>query len=201
MLSPETPLGTPVVSRTEFLQSHLKGSIYWIGYDGAGELRIMLTEIGEKLPASWFVIDRGKASKSVHLEHDPTGRGQHDPGAKNDAGKLFASLLQNFSRALEGVAKVSTYGATKYTRDGWEVVPEGEQRYKDAMWRHLLKAGQEDLDQESGLAHDYHALWNLLAYTELRLRREQSPQKSPADQGSSSDVPDPDVSGAARKGC
>lgn len=104
-------------------------------------------------------------------ESDPHGIGQHEPGAKNDAGKPLASLLKNFSRALEGVVAVSTYGAAKYTRDGWEVVPNGEQRYEDAGWRHLLKSGQEHLDPESGLPHIWHATWNFLAAEELRQRK------------------------------
>lgn len=103
-------------------------------------------------------------------ESDPFGISQHEPGAKNDKGKPLAALLTGFSRALEAVVEVSTYGAAKYTRDGWQHVPDGAMRYKDAMWRHLLKAGHEELDPESGFPHEFHAAWNLLAYIELQQR-------------------------------
>ena len=41
-------------------------------------------------------------------EVDPYGKGQHDAGAKNDAGKPDASLLLMFGRALNEVAAVGT---------------------------------------------------------------------------------------------
>jgi len=115
-------------------------------------------------------------------EKDPHGIPQNSPGAKNDAGKPLASLLLGFSRALEGVVAVSTYGAAKYTRNGWESVPDGEQRYRDAAWRHILKSGQEELDPESGLSHIWHATWNLLAAEELR-QRSLKPEPAPNPTG------------------
>jgi hypothetical protein len=69
---------------------------------------------------------------------DPNGKGQHEPGAKMDSGKVKAGMLGDFSLALMEVAKVCTYGAKKYTRHGWEEVPNGVERYHDAKWRHKL---------------------------------------------------------------
>ncbi len=67
-------------------------------------------------------------------EFDPTGRDQHQPGAKLDGGKIKAGLvLGGFHRALLAVAAVGTYGATRYTPKGWEAVPNGQERYEDAM--------------------------------------------------------------------
>jgi hypothetical protein len=49
-------------------------------------------------------------------ETDPNGLDPHEPGAKLDAGKIRPQLvLGGFSRALEEVVKVGTYGANKYT--------------------------------------------------------------------------------------
>ena len=104
-------------------------------------------------------------------ERDPSGLALNAPGAKADAGKTLAGVLLDFGHALEGVAKVGTMGAAKYSRGGWKQVPSGQQRYMDAALRHLLKHGQgETHDPESGLAHIAHATWNLLAVAELDAR-------------------------------
>jgi hypothetical protein len=94
----------------------------------------------------------------------------HTPGAKLDAGKNRLGLvLGSFAKALWAVGEVGTYGANKYTEDGWKQVPDGETRYTDALYRHLLaEAGGEVLDTESGLPHLYHACWNILAILEIR---------------------------------
>lgn len=94
----------------------------------------------------------------------------HISGAKDDNGKIMGELLGDFGRALECVAEVGTYGANKYTRNGWESVPDGVQRYKDALWRHLLKVNNEVLDEESGLPHLHMVAWNVLAVIELMQR-------------------------------
>lgn len=106
-------------------------------------------------------------------ETDPRGTDAHAPGAKLDAGKVLAGVLADFSLALLAVAEVGTHGAEKYSRGGWQAVPEGETRYKNADWRHLLKGRHEDRDPDSGLLHEAHRAWNVLAALELRLRREK----------------------------
>lgn len=107
----------------------------------------------------------------MDIDHDPTGRAQHEAGAKLDGGKTRASLvLGGFSRALEHVAMVGTYGAAKYTDNGWRAVPAGRERYTDAMLRHLLAEAQGlECDPESQLLHAAHAAWNALARLELML--------------------------------
>lgn len=103
-------------------------------------------------------------------ESDPTGKQPNDLGAKLDANKNRLGLvLGGFSQALELVGLVGTYGANKYTDNGWLTVPNGVERYTDAMYRHLLKNAQGELvDSESGLEHLAHATWNLLAIVELK---------------------------------
>lgn len=100
-------------------------------------------------------------------ENDPYGRPPDQPGAKLDKGKVRADLLLDFRNALKAAAKISTFGADKYTEGGWITVPQGEKRYRAALIRHLLEDG---LDPESGMPHTWHALWNLLAVVELELR-------------------------------
>lgn len=114
----------------------------------------------------------GLGGRRTDHESDPTGRTAKDPGAKLDSGKIMGGLLADFSLALTAVAEVGTYGANKYTRCGWESVPNGIQRYGDAKWRHLLKGATQPIDPESGLSHLAHECWNNLAVLELVLRKE-----------------------------
>jgi len=107
-------------------------------------------------------------------ETDPTGKAPHEAGAKLDAGKTAAGLLGLFSRALLAVAEVSTHGAAKYSRGGWQHVDNGIERYDDAKWRHLLKGYYEENDPDSGLLHAAHEAWNALAKLELMLREKET---------------------------
>ena len=61
-----------------------------------------------------------------------------DVGIKHDQGKPRASLVvHGFARALLEVSAVATFGAEKYSANGWVSVPNGCERYTDAMYRHL----------------------------------------------------------------
>lgn len=106
------------------------------------------------------------------VESDPTGKDPHTPGAKLDAGKNRLGLVfGGFSLALEEVGRVGTYGAQKYTDYGWSTVPNGIERYTDAMYRHLLaEANGKDFDKDTNLLHAAHAAWNALARLELMVR-------------------------------
>lgn len=106
-------------------------------------------------------------------EVDPNGIGQHEAGAKLDSGKVdMALIFDGMPRALIAVGEVGTFGAAKYTRDGWQSVPEGERRYRAAQDRHRLKRFYEgEYDSDSKLLHLSHAAWNALAELELLLRR------------------------------
>ena len=93
-------------------------------------------------------------------------------GAKFDDGKanLFRGAIDYFPRALEQVAAASAFGATKYAWKSWQDVPEGFERYSDALVRHLAAPSKGELtDSDSGLLHAAHAAWNALARLELQL--------------------------------
>ena len=115
-----------------------------------------------------------KNGDSKMTEKDPNGISQHAPGAKLDDGKLLAGILQQFSLALTAVLEVATFGAKKYSRGGWQHVPNGFERYSDAMMRHYLKETVEPVDEDSGLSHEAHLAWNALARLELKLREGKS---------------------------
>jgi hypothetical protein len=111
----------------------------------------------------------------VHLDdRDPDGLDAHKPGAKLDAGKPRMTLvLKNFRQALALVGRVGTYGANKYSDNGWVFVNNGVERYSDALFRHLLEEEYDlQLDPESKIPHAAHAAWNALARLELMLRQE-----------------------------
>lgn len=94
-------------------------------------------------------------------------------GVKHDAGKPRLDLvLGGFARALLAVGDVGTFGAKKYTDNGWTNVDNGEQRYTDALLRHLLaeRSGQFR-DGESELMHAAHVAWCALARLDLQLRQ------------------------------
>lgn len=115
------------------------------------------------------------------METDPTGKDPHQPGAKLDAGKPRVSLVfAGFPRAMDEISRVATMGAAKYTDNGWRHVPDGINRYTDAMFRHLLKeALQQKLDPDSKLHHAAHTAWNALARLELILTEEENEHAAP----------------------
>ena len=118
------------------------------------------------------------------MEKDPNGMDQHAPGAKLDDGKpLVALMMSGFSLALLEVARVTTFGAKKYTPNGWLQVLDGINRYNEAKQRHALyEMTGEIYDADSGLMHAAHEAWNALAKLELQLRARRT-QPSPLTAG------------------
>lgn len=121
-------------------------------------------------------VTHGFAGDTTLLTDQSSEPTLHNPGQKYDDGKPRCDLvLGSFSTALDYVARVGTYGATKYTDDGWLHVSQAFSRYSDAMIRHYLQEHSEDThDEESGLPHAAHVAWNALARLELMLRMEKN---------------------------
>jgi hypothetical protein len=111
----------------------------------------------------------------MDLNLDPNGKDLHTAGAKADAGKNRAGMvLGGFARALWAVCEVGTFGAFKYTDNGWTQVPGAQDRYDDAMMRHWLKNHMgETYDSDSELKHLAHEAWNALAKLDLHLREQE----------------------------
>jgi hypothetical protein len=78
-------------------------------------------------------------------------------GIKYDNCKPDYSLIP--PNALDDVARVLTYGATKYDRDNWKELENLDNRYFAAAQRHLwaLRKG-ETYDDETGIHHGAHAI-------------------------------------------
>ena len=93
-----------------------------------------------------------------------------DKGVKLDIGKNRLGLVfSGFPNALWGLGQVGTFGANKYTDNGWQSVDNGYNRYQDALFRHLFNNLKgEEIDSESELPHLFHALWNICAMIEFK---------------------------------
>lgn len=127
-------------------------------------------------------LNRWMASQPWDLED------QHSPGAKLDHDKVDMSLLEFLPNALLEVCRVMDYGQTKYTRGGFLEVPNAQQRYTAAMWRHWLHeclgdtydTGDPFYDTKEGsrfkgkLRHDAQVAVNALFRLEIELRKENS---------------------------
>ena len=111
------------------------------------------------------VLQTEAESESIEIPV-PIPKVQKTTGLKHDNGKIQAGVLSDFRGALLAVAEVGTFGVEKYARDTWRGIENGEQRYTDALWRHLLATDEKDA--ESGLDHMAHLAWNILALLELK---------------------------------
>ena len=99
----------------------------------------------------------------------------HLPGMKYDEGKPNLSLVfGGFNKALLDVGYIGTFGARKYTPNGWKDVENLYERYSSALLRHMFAAMsprvKDIYDNETGILHLAHVAWNALALTEHMLK-------------------------------
>lgn len=99
----------------------------------------------------------------------------HLPGMKYDEGKPNLSLVfGGFNKALLDVGYIGTFGARKYTPNGWKEVDNLYERYSSALLRHMFAAMsprvKDIYDNETGRLHLAHVAWNALALTEHMLK-------------------------------
>lgn len=83
--------------------------------------------------------------------------GNHGPTfVKHDAEKTMHYLVD--PEFVDGLAKVLTHGAKKYSPDNWKNCTQPFARYYSALQRHLTQfALGFTEDEETGLSHLYHA--------------------------------------------
>ena len=83
-------------------------------------------------------------------------------GRKDDDGKLRWDLLP--LNLIEKVVEIYTFGAEKYGPNTWQNLEDGYNRYKAAMFRHLMEFEKGNvIDDESGKEHLAHMVWNAIA--------------------------------------
>ena len=86
--------------------------------------------------------------------------------AKFDSGKPKLSLVP--TEIIRAIAKVREFGVKKYKDpDNWKRVE--AERYRDAMYRHLLLYIEDPygIDEESALPHLWHLACNVAFLCEL----------------------------------
>lgn len=65
---------------------------------------------------------------------------------------------------IEDIVRVYTAGADKYGPNMWQDLPDGYNRYKGAMLRHLMEYEKGNLvDEETGCLHLAAVAWNAIA--------------------------------------
>ena len=104
----------------------------------------------------WILLKTiSKFDKTVNKTKDSRG-------LKYDDGKLRWDLLP--LEDIEEVVKVYTAGAKKYAPNSWQNVPDGYNRYKAAMFRHLVEFEKGNpIDEETGCLHIAQVAWNAIA--------------------------------------
>ena len=76
--------------------------------------------------------------------------------------KLMWELLPR--EDIEDVVKVYTEGANKYGVNTWQNLENGYNRYKAALFRHLLEYEKgNEYDEETGCRHLAQVVWNAIA--------------------------------------
>jgi len=179
---PHSKSGQPLSESLEYQRTHKAGNAYlYVSKKLMGSDTWVLNHRPDDTSGDYFhpsdfkpYEDLATIVPAVRGEPKP-GINPHQPGAKLDQGKLRMDLvLGGFPNALQEVAKVGTFGAKKYTDDGWKQVDNGEGRYTDAMLRHYFaeKTG-ELLDPESEILHAAHLAWNALARLELSILKKK----------------------------
>ena len=91
---------------------------------------------------------------------------QRKISAKHDSGKPKLSLVP--CEIIRAIAKVREFGVKKYKDpDNWKQVE--AERYRDAMYRHLLLYIEDPygIDEESGLPHLHHLACNVAFLCEM----------------------------------
>ena len=125
------------------------------------------TRIAHNMPAKHTSYETNDAPELIG-----TGAIKYDKGKPG----VFQGLVNYFPRALNSVAEVSTFGASKYAWNGWQGVDDGFNRYRDALFRHSFAFSKgEEVDPDSQLLHLAHEAWNSLASLELYLREKEIP--------------------------
>ena len=95
-------------------------------------------------------------------------------GRKFDKGKPpVAEMLLDFADPIMELAKVWDFGAEKYEKSNWQLVPDAKNRYMNALCRHLLESKTELVDPESGLSHWSHVCFNALAILHFDLEEKK----------------------------
>lgn len=80
-------------------------------------------------------------------------------------------------KEIEDIVKVYTAGADKYGPNKWQDLPDGYNRYKGAMLRHLMEYEKGNIvDEETGCLHLAQVAWNAIAMLYCSKQAKESKQ-------------------------
>lgn len=109
-----------------------------------------------------------KSAVSLNLpaEYFSKPSSTYDQSQKADAGKPRWDLLP--LNAVSAATRILTFGAGKYSPEGWRTVNQWRPRYYAALLRHLFRwwTGERN-DPESGESHLAHVIVNAIFLYEL----------------------------------
>ena len=92
-------------------------------------------------------------------------------GVKHDNGKpLIGDMIVDYKVQLLELCKVFEHGTKTYGLGNWKQVENGEERFTNAMIRHLLRE-DEVYDEETGLLHAAQVFFNAGARLYFILKR------------------------------
>lgn len=105
-----------------------------------------------------YSFDGDASTRGPELVEEAT---EGEDALRYNTGKPPLSHILDYPHAMAALAEVAEYGANKYERGNFS---KGQYATitADCLMRHLMKwwAG-EDMDDESGLHHLSHVLWNV----------------------------------------
>lgn len=85
-------------------------------------------------------------------------------GIKYDKQKpRLGEMILDFKEPLLELCKVWEFGADKYEKSNWKLLEDGEERYTNALLRHLVAEVDNRYDDESKFLHSAHIAFNALA--------------------------------------
>lgn len=101
-------------------------------------------------------------------------------GKKYDQGKLRWDLLP--LNLIEKIVEIYTFGAEKYGANTWQNLEDGYNRYKAALFRHLMAHEKgEAIDTDSKLPHLAHVAWNAIALMHFGIEHPTETIENPND--------------------
>lgn len=105
-------------------------------------------------------VDYGNINNTSNTERANTPSGEFKNDRLDD--KLRWELLP--MEEVEDIVRVFHYGAKKYAPGSWKNIPDGFERYRAALMRHMMAYMKGDrYDPESGLHHLSQVAWNAMA--------------------------------------
>ena len=151
----------------------MQNAIFSIVYDKSG-LCIFVVHLDKQGMAlydrrkilGYFALNRMNFISNINTSEDMTESKKND---RLDDKPRWELLPLNL---LAHVVDVYTAGAKKYGPNQWQNLPDGYNRYKAALFRHLVAFESGEIrDPETGCLHMAQVVWNALAMLHFSLKK------------------------------